>query len=73
MPHIIVKLWPGRSEEQKKALAEKMVKTMAEVMIIEDKHISLAFEEFPKERWQAEVYQRDIVAKVSLLYKKPGY
>jgi len=25
MPHIIVKLWPGRTEEQKRQLAEKIV------------------------------------------------
>jgi 4-oxalocrotonate tautomerase len=73
MPHIIVKLWPGRSEEQKIALANKMAEAMEEVMAIEEKHISVAFEEIPKEKWLEEVYQPDIVAKEKLLYKKPGY
>ena len=73
MPHIIVKLWPGRSEEQKIALAEKMVEAMKETMGIEDRSISIAYEEIAKENWTEEVYKPDIMAKENLLYKKPGY
>ena len=73
MPHIIVKLWPGRSEEDKIALTEKMIEAMKETMSIEDKSISIAFEEIPKENWTEEVYKPDILAKENLLYKKPGY
>jgi 4-oxalocrotonate tautomerase len=73
MPHIIVKLWPGRSEEQKKALARKMAEAMKEIMGIEDKSISVAFEEVPKEKWMEEVYRTDIIGKDNLLYKRPGY
>jgi len=29
MPHVIVKLWPGKSEEQKVRLAEGIVKNTA--------------------------------------------
>jgi len=28
MPHIIVKLWPGRSEDQKKQMTDKIVKVI---------------------------------------------
>jgi len=73
MPHIIVKLWPGRSEAEKIALAEKMTEAMKEIMGIPDKSISVAFEEIAKENWTEEVYKPDIVAKENLLYKKPGY
>lgn len=73
MPHIIVKLWPGRNEEDKKALAERMAKSMTEVMGIPDKNISVSFEEVDKEKWNEEVYQPDIMAKQQFLYKKPGY
>jgi len=73
MPHIIVKLWPGRSEEQKYALAGKMADAMKEVMGIEDESISIAFEEVPKDKWTEEVYKPDITAKQKMLYKKPGY
>ena len=27
MPHVIVKMWPGPSEQQKRRLAEQMVET----------------------------------------------
>lgn len=73
MPHIIVKLWPGKSEEQKKALTASMIEAMKEIMAVEDRSISLAIEEIPKEKWMEEVYKPDIVAKENQLYKKPGY
>ncbi|MBS0530490.1 MAG: tautomerase family protein, partial [Proteobacteria bacterium] len=28
MPHVVVKLYPGRSEEQKRALAHELTKTV---------------------------------------------
>ena len=73
MPHIIVKLWPGKSEEQKIALAERMVEAMKEIMMVEEKGISIAFEEIEKGKWMEEVYSIDITGKESQLYKKPGY
>ncbi len=73
MPHIIVKLWPGRSEEQKIALAEKINRAMQEVMLIEEDNISIAFEEVPKDKWMEAVYKPDILAKEKQLYKRPGY
>lgn len=73
MPHIIVKLWPGRSEEQKIALTERITKAIEETMAIDEKSISIAFEEIRKENWKEEVYKPDIIAKSNLLYKKPGY
>lgn len=73
MPHIIVKLWPGRSEDQKKALALRLTEAMQEALAADEKSISIAIEEVPKERWNEEVYQPDILAKENLLYKRPGY
>lgn len=73
MPHIIVKLWPGKSEEQKKALTVSMIEAMKEIMAVEDRSISLAIEEIPKEKWMEEVYKPDIVARENQLYKRPGY
>jgi 4-oxalocrotonate tautomerase len=31
MPHVIVKLWPGKSQEQKHRLAERITKDVMEV------------------------------------------
>lgn len=73
MPHIIVKLWPGRSEDQKEALALRLTEAMQEALAADEKSISIAIEEVPKEKWNEEVYQPDILAKENLLYKRPGY
>ncbi len=73
MPHIIVKMYPGRSEEQKKLLTERITKEAMEVLGVEEKTLSIAFEEIPREKWNEEVYQPDIIQKESALYKKPGY
>ena len=32
MPHVIVKLWPGKSEQQKTRLAEKITKHAMDVL-----------------------------------------
>jgi len=73
MPHIIVKLWPGRSEEQKMELTDKISKVLIETLGAKESSISVAFEEIPKERWVNEVYKPDIIDKKNTLYKKPGY
>jgi 4-oxalocrotonate tautomerase len=73
MPHVIVKLWPGKPEEQKQQLAGKIVEAFREVMDIPDKSVSVGFEEIPREDWQKEVYEPDIIKKEASLYKKPGY
>lgn len=31
MPHVIVKLWPGKSEKQKKRLADALTKDVMEI------------------------------------------
>ena len=73
MPHVIVKLWPGRTEEQKKDLTDRIVKAVMEVIKAPENAVSVGFEEIPRERWDVEVYQPDIVGKEKTLYKKPGY
>lgn len=73
MPHIIVKLWPGRTEEQKNELTNKIVKAVAETVGAEEKSISVGIEEIPRENWGAEVFKPDIIDKEATLYKKPGY
>lgn len=73
MPHVVVKLWPGRSEEQKKQLAEAIVKDFKAIMNSSEASVSVALEEVPREEWVRQVYQPDIQAKWDRLYKKPGY
>ena len=72
MPHVIVKLYPGRSEEQKIKLAEAITKDVMEIAKCEEKVVSVAFEEIPPEEWEEKVYRPDIINNQDKLYKKPG-
>ncbi|MDX9815449.1 MAG: tautomerase family protein [Smithellaceae bacterium] len=73
MPHIIVKLYPGRSEQQKIQLTEKIVQDVVATVNCEEKTISVAFEEIRPEDWTEKVYKPDILNNEQKLYKKPGY
>jgi len=73
MPHVIVKLWPGKSEEQKKQLADAITKDVMKVLHYGDESVSVSIEEVDSQDWAAKVYKPDIVNKSGSLYKKPGY
>ncbi len=73
MPHVIVKLWPGKSEEQKRRLAEAITRDVTKVLHYGDESVSVAFEEVDASDWAERVYRPDIVRKADTIYKKPGY
>jgi len=73
MPHVIVKLWPGKSEQQKVRLAEEIVKDVTKVLNYGEESVSVAIEEVEPQDWAEKVYQPDIVSNSEKLYKKPGY
>ena len=72
MPHVIVKLYPGRSEQQKSRLAEEIVKDVVAIAKCGEEAVSVAIEEIKAEDWEEEVYKPDILGKPESLYKKPG-
>ena len=73
MPHVIVKLRPGKPEQQKVRLTEAIVKDVMDVFNYGEESVSVAIEEVPAEDWAEKVYERDIVENSEKLYKKPGY
>jgi 4-oxalocrotonate tautomerase len=73
MPHVIIKLWPGKSEQQKVRLAEEIVKDVTKVLNYGEESVSVAIEEVEPQDWAEKVYQPDIVNNSEKLYKKPGY
>jgi 4-oxalocrotonate tautomerase len=73
MPHVIVKPWFGKSEEQKARLAEEIVKDVTKVLNYGEESVSVAIEEVEPQDWAEKVYQPDIVNNSEKLYKKPGY
>ncbi len=73
MPHIIVKLYPGRSEEQKIQLSNKIVKNVVKITECKETAVSVAFEEVNQDDWLETVYKPDIINGQGTLYQKPGY
>lgn len=73
MPHIIVKLYPGRSDEQKSRLAEKLAQDLSEIADCKLSAVSVSVEEVAPEDWADQVYQKDILDRPEILVRKPGY
>jgi len=73
MPHVIVKLWPGKSEQQKRRLAEAITQDVMKVLNYGEESVSVAIEEVPARDWAEKVYKPDIVENSEKLYQKPGY
>ena len=73
MPHVIVKLWPGQSEAQKRRLAERIAQDVMVVLGHGEESVSVALEEVEATDWAEKVYKPDIVNKPDQIYKKPGY
>jgi len=73
MPHVIVKLWPGKTEKQKSELAEEITQSVMRTLNYGEESVSIAFEEVEPKDWASKVFRTEIVGNESNLYKKPGY
>jgi 4-oxalocrotonate tautomerase len=73
MPHIVVKMLSGRSEQQKAKLAQEIVKTVTSTLKCDDKWVSVGIEDVAASDWTAQVYRPEIEANWDKLYKKPSY
>jgi 4-oxalocrotonate tautomerase len=73
MPHVIVKLYPGKSEQQKTELAEAITASVMNILGHGADAVSVGFEEVSPADWPEQVYRRDIVSKPGSTYKQPGY
>jgi 4-oxalocrotonate tautomerase len=73
MPHIIIKLYSGKSEPQKKALAQAVTEAVTRTLNYGEESVSIGIEDFEQKDWTEQVYKPDIIAKPETIYKKPGY
>jgi 4-oxalocrotonate tautomerase len=73
MPHVIVKLWAGKSAQKKIRLTGEIVKDVMDVLNYGEESISVAIEEVEPQDWAEKVYKPDILHNAEKLYKKPGY
>jgi len=73
MPHVIVKLWSGKSEASKRKLSERITEAVMSTLNYGEESVSVAMEEFDPKDWTEKVYKPDILAKPAQIYKKAGY
>jgi len=73
MPHIAVKMFPGRTEEQKQEFAAKVVEAAKTILGSSDASLSVSISEVEPAEWDSKVYDPEIAANESMLYKRPGY
>ncbi|MGI3899059.1 MAG: tautomerase family protein [Janthinobacterium lividum] len=73
MPHIIVKMYPAKSEAQKQQIADEVTKAIMSATGHGPDPISVAIEEVQPSDWVEAVFRPDILAKPETIYKKPGY
>lgn len=57
MPHITVKMYPGRNEEIKKRLALALQKTMVEELGCPEGAVSVSVGDVEKDNWDKEVME----------------
>jgi 4-oxalocrotonate tautomerase len=73
MPHIIIKLFPGRTEEQKETLTRRIVDIIEETAGVDENAVSVSFEEVAPEDWDELVVKPDIAERKDQVTKFPGY
>jgi 4-carboxymuconolactone decarboxylase len=73
MPHVIVKLASGRSEQQKAQIAAEVTKAIMATADVGEDAVSVSIEDYAQSEWAEKVYRPDIMGKAGTLYKKPGY
>ena len=73
MPHVDIKCFAGRSDEQKLKCAEQIAEVIAETLGCETSSVSVAIKDIPREDWKEQVWDKYIVSDEKYLYKKPGY
>ena len=73
MPHVVVKLWPGKTEAQKEKLADAIARDVIEHLGSSEASVSVSIEEVPQDAWAEQVYRPDIAGRPELVYRKPGY
>ena len=73
MPHVIIKLVPGRSAQQKAKIAEEVTKAIIATANCAEASVSVGIEDVASDDWTEMVYKPDIIGKPDTIYKKPGY
>ena len=57
MPHVIVKVWPGKSEQRKQRLAEAITQDVVKILHYGEESVSVAIEEIEAQDWVERAYK----------------
>lgn len=57
MPHIDITMYPGRNNEIKNRLAEKVQQTVADELKVDKGAVSVSIEDVPKDKWDEHLKQ----------------
>ena len=68
-----MKLWPGKSERQKKQLADAITTDVMTILHHGEESVSVAMEEISSQDWVEKVYKPEIKNNLDKPHKKPGY
>ena len=71
MPHISIKMYPGRDEATKKRLAQAILETASKELERGTEHFSVSIEDVPQENWKEAVYDKVVSDKNTVI--QPGY
>lgn len=73
MPHVEIKCFSGRTEEQKRRCAEKIAEDISEILVCDISSVSVAIKDVDEKNWKDEVWDKNIIIDKDFLYKEPGY
>ncbi|MBL7077327.1 MAG: tautomerase family protein [Kiritimatiellae bacterium] len=73
MPHVVVKMYPGRSEDVKARMAEAITRDIVDIAACGEEWVSVAIEEVDPAEWPEKVYRPEILDRPDSIYKQPGY
>ncbi len=73
MPHVIVKMYAGRSDAEKSALAEEITRAITKTLGYGPHAVSVGIEDVSPKDWAETVFKPDITSKAETIYKQPGY
>lgn len=73
MPHITVKMFPGRDDATKQQLTEKIEQLFIEELGSSSDSLSIGIEDIQPEDWKETVVKPDILEKKASITKMPGY
>lgn len=67
MPHVVIKMWPGRTEEQKKACAREVKDAVVRTLGVPANVTSVSVQEIPQSQWNTRVVEGEMKTEGELI------